>query len=149
MRSIVSALVATVTLAWLAPVSAARAQGFAAGPLRGQAVAQLVRVGASSVHVAGRRVWRPRSPGERIITGVVKSRSGAAVAFATRCARGEVTLFVVLLGPEVHGHVMTWPIPARARRAGKANVMWLGERRVGFGYSPVRPAVVASWRLRR
>lgn len=111
-------------------------------------VAAVTTGGSSAVYYGGQRVWRARRRGERVITNVLSSTRRGAVAFATRSRRGRVTLVVVLVAPDVRGHVMTWPIPRRTRRRGRPTVMWLGTRKVGFGYSAVRPAVVASWRVR-
>lgn len=100
-----------------------------------------------AVYYNGQRVWRA-GRGERVISNVLSSHRRGAVAFATRGRRNRVTLVVVLVARDFWGHVMKWPVPHRGRRRGAPRVMWLGKRRVGFGYSAVRPAVVASWRVR-
>ncbi len=100
-----------------------------------------------AVFGAGKRLWRGE-PGERVISAAVWSKTRDAVAFATRARNGAVTLVVVLVGGDSHGHTMRWPIPPRAESRGSASVTWLGRRRVAFGRSTLRPTVVASWRVR-
>ena len=104
----------------------------------------------NAVYVGRRAIWRGRSTRQRVISNVRWSRSRDAVAFAARGRFGAATLVVVLVGGGVDGHVMRFPVPARARpRAGRTSVMWLGRRRVGLGRSPVQPDMVASWRVRQ
>ncbi len=131
-----------LTTIWLGAGNRAQAQHFPPVP-------RVHKVTATAVYYGGERVWRAKRRGERVITPVLSSRQRGAVAFATRTRRGSVTLIVVLVDKAVRGHVMTWVIPRRTHKRGRANVMWLGRSKVGFGYSPVRPVVVASWRVRQ
>jgi hypothetical protein len=102
-----------------------------------------------AVHVGQRRVWSGQG-GERVISAVATSRKGDAVAFATRGAEGAVALVVVLVGGDVDGHTMRFPVPSGARptRRGKPTVTWMGKTRVAYGPAELAPTVIASWRLR-
>jgi len=85
----------------------------------------------------------------KIITEISWSKRRDALAFATTNRSGAIKLVVVLIGGELDGHVMTWPIPPRDRARARPTVTWLGRRRVAFGRSELRPEVVASWSVRQ
>ena len=104
--------------------------------------------GVDRVRAQGRVVWCAPDADTRVVTQIVWSPDRHAIAFATERGRRETTLEVVLIGGGADRHSVSWPIPERVRRARGRNapaVTWLGPRRVGFGYSEVRPALVASW----
>jgi hypothetical protein len=106
------------------------------------------RAGVEEVRAGGRVVWCAPSSDVRVVTRVVWSRTRHAIAFATETRRGDITLEVVLLGGPADLHSVSWAIPERVRQMGDRGqpaVSWLGPKRVAFGYSEVRPAMVASW----
>jgi hypothetical protein len=121
---------------------------------RPAAIGRYRPTGADAVYL-GRRVgsrrlvWRSPSRHERIITRVRWSKRRDALAFATANRKGWVKLVVVLVGGDLDGHTMTWPVPRRAHKASHPTVTWLGRRRVAFGRTEVRPDVVASWSVRQ
>ncbi len=96
-----------------------------------------------------RLVWRAPSRHVRIITEVAWSKRRDALAFAITNRLGAIRLVVVLIGGDLDGHVMSWPIPSRDRARAHPTVTWLGSRRVAFGRSELRPEVVASWSVRQ
>jgi hypothetical protein len=112
-------------------------------PCGGDAVYLGKRVGAR------RLVWRAPSRHERIITDLSWSKRRDALAFATSNRTGWIKLVVVLVGGDLDGHTMTWPLPRRTSRPARPTVTWLGQRRVAFGRSELRPEVVASWSVRQ
>jgi hypothetical protein len=104
--------------------------------------------GVEAVRAEGRVVWCAPRADMAVVTRVVWSRTRHAIAFATESRRGELTLEVVLIGGPADLHSVSWEIPERVQRmrgGGDPSVTWLGPRRVAFGYSEVRPAMVASW----
>jgi hypothetical protein len=99
------------------------------------------------VAVDGRVVWCAASTRDEIVAPAVESEPAHAVAFAIRNAGVWVRLVVVLLDDEHHLHTMTWAVPSSSDGR-KPTVTWLGAQRVGFGYSPLVPELVASWTVR-
>jgi hypothetical protein len=99
--------------------------------------------------IDGRRAWPP--PGKqgraRIVSPVVWSGSGDAVAFTTRDREGRGHLIVLLV--TVQGvtaaapEVLAWRLPAIADAA--RAVTWLGPTRVGAGPTALDPKVAVSW----
>lgn len=136
----------TLALASLVSEGSARAGGATLGEAevgtlhdgacrRGQAVyagERVVFCGGGVHAVAAEPVW---------------SRGRQAVAFATRSRRGRLILRVAVIGGRYRGTLLSWRLRGW-RLPGPLSVMWLGHRRIGLGQSPVRPMLVASWRLR-
>jgi len=83
---------------------------------------------------------------QHMATKMVWSKRKHAVAFATRGARGQLTLRVAMVSGPFSGTLLSWPVTVP--RARSLEVMWLGSDRVGVGRNAVRPLLVASWRLR-
>jgi hypothetical protein len=133
---------------WVAALAAALAATAPAAAGAETEIGRPCRAGLARVTVEDRVIWCAESRAVQVIAEPVVARRRDAVAFAVSGERGARELVVVLLGGEVDGHTMTWAVPqAAGRRQSEPTVMWLGRRRVGFGESPVRPAVVASWTL--
>jgi hypothetical protein len=101
--------------------------------------------GDTSVQIGGRALWRAPTPGTRVVSDVVWSRAGDAVAFATRNQSGRTHLVVVIVRGDLHGQTVTWPVPPRAINATRPTVIWLDARRVVLGASELHPALIASW----
>jgi hypothetical protein len=72
--------------------------------------------GDASVRVGERVLWRAQSRGTRVVSDVVWSRAGDAVAYATRNRTGGMLLVVVMVGGDADAHpeVVTWTVPPRA-----------------------------------
>lgn len=119
--------------------------GPASGEVRQRAVVAAGARGDASVRVGERVLWRAPSPGTRVVSDVVWSRAGDAVAFATRDRAGRTRLVVVMVGGDVHGQTVTWPVPAAAIKVSRPAVSWLDARRVLLGASDLQPALIASW----
>jgi hypothetical protein len=101
--------------------------------------------GDASVQIGRRVLWRSQSAGTRVVSDVVWSRAGDAVAFATRERAGRTRLVVVMVGGDAHGETVSWPVPARAITVRRPVIVWLDARRVTLGASELQPALVASW----
>jgi len=151
MRRTVSAIavfILGVGIAGVSPVAVAD------GGKRRRAVASAHPTGGDAVYL-GRRsgmrrlIWRAPSRHERVITEVTWSKHHDGLAFATKNRRGAINLVVVLIGGDLDGHTMSWPIPRRSIERTRPTVTWLGTQRVAFGHSEVRPDVVASWSVRQ
>jgi hypothetical protein len=114
-----------------------------------KAVARAHPTGGDAVYAGRRLLWRGHSKREQVVSKIRWSRTRDALAFATTDRLGVLKLVVVLVGGDTDGHVMTWPIPVSSAPSATPTVTWLGQRRVAFGRSQVRPDVVASWRVRQ
>jgi hypothetical protein len=119
----------------------------ARGELRPRAVVVAGPRGDLSLRVGERQVWRGSGAGTRVVSDVVWSRAGDAVAFATRDRAGRTRLVVVMVGGDAHGQSVSWSVPPRALTASRPVVVWLGARRLVLGASELQPAVVASWTM--
>ncbi len=119
--------------------------GAAHGEIRQRAVVAAGPRGDASVRVGERVLWRAPTPGMRVVSDVVWSRAGDAVAFATRDRAGRTGLVVVMVGGDVHGQAVTWAVPPRAITVRRPAVIWLDARRVVLGASALQPALIASW----
>jgi len=97
--------------------------------------------GVAKVQIDGRIAWCADSRRVSVVTEVTQSDAGNGLG------RG-MELIVVLLGGVADLYTMTWMLPDPRGSAPEPTVTWLGKERVGFGYSPVRPDVIASWKLR-
>jgi len=95
-----------------------------------------------AVVVDGRRVWR----GQRVISPLVWSDQGGALAFTGRDRAGRTTLVVVLFLDGADPAAMTWAVPRNAEPA--RAVTWLGATRLGAGPSELEPRLVASFSAR-
>ena len=94
------------------------------------------------VRVDGQRVWR----GQRVLSPLVWSDQGGALAFTARDRAGRTTLVVVVLLDGADPAAMTWAVP-RAAEPARA-VTWLGATRLGAGPSELEPRLVASFSAR-
>jgi hypothetical protein len=121
------------------------AAGAAHAEVRRHAVVSAGPRGDATVRVGERVLWRGPSPGTRVVSDVVWSRTGDAVAFATRDREGRARLVVVMVGGDAHGQSVSWAVPARALTVSRPVVVWLDARRVMLGASELQPALVASW----
>lgn len=101
--------------------------------------------GDASVRVGERVLWRAPSPGTRVVSDVVWSRTGDAVAFATRVRGGRTRLVVVMVGGDAHGQSVTWTVPPHAINVPRPAVIWVDARRVVLGASALEPSLIASW----
>jgi hypothetical protein len=119
--------------------------GAAQGEIRQRAVVAAGPRGDASVWIGERVLWRDPYPGTRVVSDLVWSRAGDAVAFATRDRAGRTRLVVVMVGGDVHGQAVTWAVPPRAMNVRRPSVIWLGARRVVLGASQLQPALIASW----
>lgn len=115
------------------------------GDIEQRAVVAAGPRGDASVRVGESVLWRAPGKGTRVVSDVVWSRAGDAVAFATRDRAGRTRLVVVMVGGDVHGQAVTWTVPPRAINVRRPAVIWLGARRVVLGASELQPALIASW----
>ena len=102
--------------------------------------------GVDEVSAERRVVWCAPSRDVRVASRVVWSDSRHAIAFATESRVGALTLEVVLVaGRELHN--VSWELPdvRRSPRRGAPVITWLGPQRLAFGFSEIRPALVASF----
>lgn len=101
--------------------------------------------GGDGLYVDGAQVWP--TPGHRehpqIVTPVVWSRGGDAVALVARGSAGNTTLVVAIVAGDAAGRALSWPIPKSA--GALRSIMWLGPTRVAVGPREMEPKVVASW----
>jgi hypothetical protein len=121
----------------LAAPAPAQARGVRAPGGEHRAVA-----GRGEVRVDGRRVWR----GRRVLSPLVWSDQGGALAFTARDRGGRTTLVVVIFLDGADPAAMTWAVP-RAAEPARA-VTWLGATRLGAGPSELEPRLVASFSAR-
>ena len=121
--------------------------GAARGEVRQRAVVAAGPRGDASVRIGEQVLWRASNPGTRVVSDVVWSRAGDAVAFATRDRAGHLRLVVVMVGGDVHGQAVTWAVPPRAITVRRPAVIWLDARRVVLGASELKPALIASWNI--
>lgn len=104
--------------------------------------------GVAQVRIDGRTAWCAESRRVSIVSGIMESDRAGAIAFAIQTPGEGTTLIVVLLGDESNLVTMTWAVPKPRGKRVEPTVTWLGKQRVGFGYSPVRPDVIATWKIR-
>lgn len=130
-------------------VAAAVLMGVVCAPI-GTAEAEIssCRRGYASVSVDGRVAWCASSQRQTVVSEVIESERAGAVAFAVHTSGVGTELVVVLIGGENDLLTMKWDVPEPRGRQRDPTVMWLGKQRVGFGYSPVRPDVIATWKIR-
>jgi hypothetical protein len=117
------------------------------GEVRQRAVVAAGSRGDASVRVGERVLWRASNPSTRVVSDVVWSRAGDAVAFATRDRVGHMRLVVVMVGGDAHGQAVSWAVPPRAINVSRPSVIWLDARRVSLGASELQPTLVASWTI--
>lgn len=96
----------------------------------------------NTVLVDGDPLWRGRS----VVSPLVWSRRGDAVAFTARDRAGRTALVVLVVPDGVTPATLSWPIPRAAEPA--RHVTWLGPTRLGAGPTLLDPKVVASFSLR-
>jgi hypothetical protein len=96
------------------------------------------RVG-NTVLVDGDPVWRGRG----VVSPLVWSTRGDALAFTARDRAGRHALIVLVVPDDAQPAALSWPIP-RAARPARA-VTWLGPTRLGAGPTVLDPKVVASF----
>ncbi len=120
---------------------------FADGALK-QGDAQIKRhpSGVAAVYLGERVMWKAPGLHHDITTQLRWSNGNTALAFGVRDAMGAESLVVVLVRDG--NHVMHWPIPRAKIGENRPHVTWLGKRRVSFGYTAVRPHVIATWNVR-
>jgi hypothetical protein len=97
-----------------------------------------VAVRGEGVWLDGARAWRGS-----VVSPLVWSADGGAVAFVGRDARGRTTL-VVVVPADAAPQVLVWPLPSPARA-----VTWLGPTRIGAGPSELEPRMVASFTVEK
>ncbi len=104
--------------------------------------------GGEGVFVDDRLVWpKATARDAQIMTPVVWSRQGDAVALVSRDAHGLSQLVVAIVDGDAAGNALSWPIPPSALPA--RAVTWLGPTRVAAGPREMEPKVVASWTTTR
>jgi hypothetical protein len=123
------------------------AASVARGELRPRAVIVVGPSGDVSLRVGERLLWRGSSAGTQVVSDVVWSRAGDAVAFATRDRAGRTRLVVVMVAGDAHGQSVSWAVPTRVLTASRPVVVWLDARRLLLGASALQPALVASWTM--
>lgn len=119
-----------------APASARRVAGVTSPDGRHHA-----RHAGDTVLVDGDPVWRGRG----VVSPLVWSDRGDAVAFTARDRAGRHALVVLVVPDGAEPATISWPIP-RAARPARA-VTWLGPTRLGAGPTVLDPRVVASFSL--
>lgn len=120
-----------------APASARRGAGVPSPDGRHHA-----RHAGNTVLVDGDPIWRGRG----VVSPLVWSERGDAVAFTARDRAGKHALVVLVVSDDAEPAALTWPIPRGARPA--RAVTWLGPRRLGAGPTELDPRVVASFSVR-
>ena len=96
--------------------------------------------------IGRKRVWRAKRRGDRVVTPVKWSKSRSAIAFAHRDGKGLLRLTVVFVGGTAKGQKLSWNLPLI--RLPRPNIHWISKNKVGLGKDPLRPQIVASWRVR-
>jgi hypothetical protein len=100
--------------------------------------------GRDAVWIDGAPAWR----GGAVLSPLVWSQGGDAVAFAARDRSGRAALIVLLPGVgSGRALVLSWLIP-RAALPARA-VTWLGPTRLGTGPTELEPRMIASFSVGR
>jgi hypothetical protein len=92
-----------------------------------------------AVRVDGKRVWR----GRKVLSPLVWSRQGGALAFTGRDRGGRTALVVVVFVDGADPAAMSWTVPRTAEPA--RAVTSPGPTRLGAGPSVLEPRLVASF----